>query len=785
MSKGVVPTFEGLPLLAMISGSCGLGYEIIYVRMFSNYFGDAFVISAALLTTVFIGIAVGAYQSWRFVGKLGLIEIAIGLYSIAIASLLSFQGFSVVALIGAGSFANALKLYILLLPPMFLIGTCIPLFAEYVRRGRATTGVSNSFPLVYALYNLGAVASILLIEFYLFRQLGILRTVFAIGALNLCTGAYLIAFVEHRLGSEKAVGNVILGRTTFMILFLMSFASGLFQLFCLQLVSAIFGPLKENFALVLASAILGLFVGPIIFQFYKLKFKMLAKLVLLFLGVSVMSLGVGIDYWSHLVSRELSGWALQLTKFSFVALFCLPIFSLLGMLVPLVVHQLAPAGQMSKEGLGSGTVLGVSSLANGIGAFCFVTLFYQWFSLPTIAILIGLLVLVAFWIDALWRSSRLELVLVTSLSLLFGAAAVQVWPYADLLFGYEAIADHKQLNFKRKHFSYAETYKFRDQNASLVYLDDDSHTLMFNGYQSLSFDPKSRTALHESIVGVTAALFSKNTQTGLVFGLGTGISAGSTAQVYDQVDVVEINPAMLNIPPHFKEENFDLLNASNVVVRMEDGISTLVQNNKKYDVIVNTVTSPRYFSAIKMYTKDFYALVQSGLSPGGVYSSWFDLNIGHRGISIMLNTLEANFDRCRYFVMSTGYFNVVCGEGVLSYQSSAQIKHRFESSPITSVMQEHGFRASFEQVLQALEVGFGKEFFSRSSVKQNTLDRPMIEFVNLNSPLNTKTQDAIFEVFEENFKFRKLAQNSSRDHRTQCAVIQHMIRHKLKACRSN
>ena len=90
------------------------------------------------------------------------------------------------------------------------------------------------------------------------------------------------------------------------------------------------------------------------------------------------------------------------------------------------------------------------------------------------------------------------------------------------------------------------------------------------------------------IVGATSALFSKENQKALVFGLGTGVTAGSTARLYGRTKVVEINPAMSHIPKHFHSQNQNLMENKNADIVLEDGISTLLYEKQNYDAIIST-----------------------------------------------------------------------------------------------------------------------------------------------------------------------------------------------------
>ena len=253
---------------------------------------------------------------------------------------------------------------------------------------------------------------------------------------------------------------------------------------------------------------------------------------------------------------------------------------------------------------------------------------------------------------------------------------------------------------------------------------------MSNGYIYMAFSGDSnRATLHESLFGAIPSLFSKETKNSLVLGLGTGITGGMVARLYDQTKIVEINPAMLKVPKHFNRENQNVMTAKNVDIMLEDGISTLFNEDRTYDMIVSTVANPKHYSSSKLYSREFYEIARSRLNKGGVFSSWFDITFGQERVSIMLNTLKSVFQHCRYFLLNQSYFTVVCSEKPLTYLPSEVVKDRVGNSNMISQLHHIGVKGEFHEVVRALEVDFGDQFFKKNSQKINTLDFPFIEFM--------------------------------------------------------
>jgi hypothetical protein len=100
---------------------------------------------------------------------------------------------------------------------------------------------------------------------------------------------------------------------------------------------------------------------------------------------------------------------------------------------------------------------------------------------------------------------------------------------------------------------------------------------------------------------------------------------------------------------------------------VDDAIHFVRATPKSYSLILNTVTSPLYFSSSKLYTADFFHAVKQRLRPDGIYATWVDSRIGDRGFDIIIKTLRASFKECGLFYIKNTYFLLICGETPLVY----------------------------------------------------------------------------------------------------------------------
>lgn len=560
---------HGLFLLATLSGACGIAYEIIYIRLIANHFGSDFTVTATVLSAVFFGMCLGAWHSARLVRHLARMEIALGLYAFVLATGFSVFGYDVVSFGGTAPAVTLAKLGVLLILPAFLIGTCVPLFTAYAD---ASVGAAHSrFPLIYTLYNLGAFASGLLIEFVLFRHLGLTVTTYVIGVINLAVGGSLmLGRYAHEATEQNPPPH--LQRTIGSALFAAAVASGIFQLHALKLSYAVFGPHQENFAIVLVSALLGLFIGAAWSRSKNTSFRGAMVVCAMLIAVFLLGTTPLVYFWSWIQTVALPAVAQKIVKIALLGGYALPVFIAFGMTVPLAARAHDEQGRQLY-----GRLLAIASAGNGVGALLMLTVLFAWLPLPVLGAAIAVLVIVAASMlgPGLWSSARgLSAGAVIAVLL---ATAIVVWPSSELALGYRAIANFDELLARKDRITDVVEYKQLDQSAQLVRFDDNQLSLILNGYQSLYFGPGSFTPLREAMVGTVSALYSRNTDKALVLGLGSGVTASATAEVYAQVSAIEINPTLLKMLPHFADINDTAHKKTNLDIRIEDGVMTLIK----------------------------------------------------------------------------------------------------------------------------------------------------------------------------------------------------------------
>ncbi|MDQ6955011.1 MAG: tetratricopeptide repeat protein [Mariprofundaceae bacterium] len=658
--------------LMLLSGFAGISYEILYGRILGNLVGDQFIVSSSILMTFLLGIGVGsmlAHRLWRW---LWAIEAGIGLYGLLVAlnqSSLEFVVYHGAEFLAGGLVGSVLICVVILFLPAFLMGCSVPLFAGYLSRMNQSKS-STSFSWVYMVYNGGAALTALLIEFYFIRSMGIQGTVIAFAVVNIIIAIVLkhsfvgVANTLNAAGKSLQLNVALfeLPKRVLIALILASMASAVFQLWMLKYSELIFGPFRESFALVLSLILLGITVGSWCVKRFQMGFQSLMWINLL--GLFFLMLMASVLPYIYSAIYPLTDdffWAAILLKWCFlVMLMLLPAVTFGATIPALLSHQ----GEVSQE---SGALLFVSSLANVLGFLLMVFVLHQYLDYG-----VQLLVMVALVILALFvyqKKSLVSWVVMCMFALALSAIYWKQWDEDLLYLSYTNFKDSEKLRDSRKNVQFPDRYKGYQDVFSINWMDGDPY-FFINGYISIPLNNPS-----EKIVGGLSTLFSPNLKNALVLGLGSGATASTVGLFFEKTDVVEINPVVRENLFRMRQWNFDIEQNPRVNIMVDDAIHFVKSTKKKYSLILNTVTTPLYFSSSKLYTKNFFDDITKHLNDGGVYVTWMDSRIGDEGADIILRSLQKSFNHCALsYVKSSYYLLIASNEPLTMHQQDAVLK---------------------------------------------------------------------------------------------------------------
>jgi spermidine synthase len=189
--------------------------------------------------------------------------------------------------------------------------------------------------------------------------------------------------------------------------------------------------------------------------------------------------------------------------------------------------------------------------------------------------------------------------------------------------------------------------------------------MLIDGIGEVSTDYFSMRAFR--MLGLLPALYSPEAKNALVVTFGSGIAAGSIANLpgVESVECIEICKEAFNAAKSFSEENHDVLHNPRIRFVVNDGRNYLFTARKQYDMISADASHPTSSDSWVLYTKEFYELCSARLSDNGVMCQWIPLRgVLEKDYKIILNTFRSVFPYMTLWY-SGGYkaigHTVLCG----------------------------------------------------------------------------------------------------------------------------
>jgi spermidine synthase len=198
----------------LVSGSCGLIYEILWMKMLTLVIGNTVFSITTVLTAFMGGLALGSFLAGRFIDKIkdplrtyGILEGGIGAYALLLPLFIagteplfriiyqsidpSFYAFSLLRFFVCG---------IILLVPTTLMGATLPVLSKYfVER---PTHLGWTVGMLYGVNTFGAVLGSFAAGFVLIPILGITWTIYGAALINLSIAASVFILCKKSVQAE-------------------------------------------------------------------------------------------------------------------------------------------------------------------------------------------------------------------------------------------------------------------------------------------------------------------------------------------------------------------------------------------------------------------------------------------------------------------------------------------------------------------------------------------------------------------------------------------------------
>ncbi|MCZ6617679.1 MAG: fused MFS/spermidine synthase [Gammaproteobacteria bacterium] len=675
-----------------ISGSCGLVYEIVWMKMLTVVIGNTVFSTTTVLTAFMGGLALGSFLAGRFADRFGnplrvygILEGIIGVYAFALPSLIagtepifrliyqnfdtSYYVFSLVRFLVCGT---------ILLVPTTLMGATLPILSKYFVEKQTDLGWTVGK--LYGVNTFGAALGAFAAGFVLTPLLGINFTIYTAGVLNLLIAAAVLMRQRKfaRAGSgpstrelkneKRARDGATVESSPSTVTVIVMIAIGLsgvaamaYQIAWTRVLSLLIGSSVYAFSLIVTAFICGLALGSVVIARFIDRRRDLVfgfALVQIAAGASALVmvpvLGTLPPYMAELIYRFPDSFErLHMVEFAVVlVLLLIPTF-MMGATFPIAAKICAR--DTHRIGRFVGNVYAVNTVGAIVGSFAAGFVLIPWLGTQNtifIAVAINFVAAAMLFLRAPTFSLAKRATVTAALVVIaaFGWRQIASWDvfllttgpyiYADL---YKDFSAKKGIGLKDAMKEGKELLFFKEGIHAAVAVKKTSGgdlALDINGKTDATARGDARTQL---ALGHIPLLLHEYPKDVMIIGLGSGMTlAAVEAHPVDAIDVVELEPAVVEASEYFRAFNRDALSDPRVNLKVEDGRNYLAFAGKQYDVIISEPTNVWISGMASLFTEEFFELTKSHLRDGGLMCQWLHAySISPDDFKIIVRTFHA------------------------------------------------------------------------------------------------------------------------------------------------
>jgi predicted membrane-bound spermidine synthase len=607
----------------VISGFCGLVYEVVWVRLAMASFGVTTALVSIVIAMFMAGLGLGSWVAGILTRRVAAIDgtRALRLYSVAelmigISSLavpLEFKlGRFVLQHMGSFGAWQSSRYYFLagiliaitLMPWCTCMGSTFPLLMSVIRQ-TARAASERSFSYLYVANVLGALLGTLATAFVLIELLGFQGTLYVAGTLNamLAILAFTISFsvTSSRLIEKPHSAPVprpnLYGLPRGAVLFLL-FTTGLvsmgMEVVWIRLFTPYLGNVVYAFAGILAVYLLATVVGSRDYRSsaqsrHHGESASAWSFLALFAVIPVVAADPLMPLWG-----DYGGWV----RLSVIVLFC----AMAGYLTPLLVDSWS-SGDPDRAGTAYAVNIAGSIVGPLVSGFGLLPLMGERWAIAALSIpLFAIAALVAFR----KASETPQLKSGLNLRLKFALATVVAILLFSVSHDFETIFPVREV---------------RRDYAATVIADGTGfyRQLRVNGVGMTSLTP-----ITKFISDLPLAFMARPPKNGLVICFGMGTSFRSMLSWGIPTTAVDLIPSVPKMFGYFHDDAAKVASSPSARIVIDDGRRFLDGSNQTFDVIVVDPPPPTEAAGSSLlYSREFYEVVKKHLNHDGILQAWY------------------------------------------------------------------------------------------------------------------------------------------------------------------
>lgn len=713
------------PLL-FFSGLTSLIYQVAWTRELRLIFGFSTAASAAVVAIFLGGLGLGSWllgrradRSDRPVVFYGRLELAIAASAAVTPGLVWLVRHAYIAL--GGSFAlglpigTAVRLIlsgVVLCVPTVLMGGTLPAATRAVETEE--DGSRRGVAILYGANTLGATVGAAVSTFWLLEVLGTRATLWSACLVNGAIGlaavrigrTIVIRDPEPGFLPAGAAGNPASPRSRFVLAAaaVAGFAFAAMELVWYRMLGPLLGGSTYTFGLILVMALLGIGLGAAAYGHFGRGRQATLPAFATTCGFEALCLALPYALGDRLalfaaLARPMGSFGFLGSVWSWAqvaGVVVLPAAFVAGIQFPLLVALVGKGSENVGRHVGSvyawntlGAIVG--SLAAGFGLLPLLSAPRSWVAVVLLLAVLGAL---ALWLaprpDAgRWRSiAPPAAVLCASVALLFASGPTAAWRHSPIGAGRVQLAGSSPNALRGW---------LRAQRRGLQWEADGVESSVGLLRSSVGFAFKINGKIDGSAIGDAAtqvmsglvgAALHPDPKRALVIGLGTGSTAGWLAAVpsIERVDVVELEPAVLEVARLCAPVNRDVLKNPKVRILIGDARELLLTSRTKYDVIFSEPSNPYRAGISSLFTREFYGAVASRLAPGGLFVQWLQAyEVDGQTVRTSYTTLASAFKSVETWFTKRDDLLLVGSADPIRYRAEP-LRRRLREAPFAEAM---------------------------------------------------------------------------------------------------
>ncbi|HEX8173261.1 MAG TPA: fused MFS/spermidine synthase, partial [Thermoanaerobaculia bacterium] len=579
--------------LLFFSGACALIYQTVWMRDFRLIFGASTVATGAVLAIFMGGLGFGSALLGRRADRhpfplsfYGQLEMLIAASAALTPLLLVGVRWGYIAVGGSATLGTVMATIVrlvfsalVLLVPTTLMGGTLPAAARAVETN--DDGGRRRLALLYGINTLGAVFGAVIATFVMLERFGNRGTLLIAAVVNVIIGA--IAFFTGRdakkapeAPAEEAFREASMPpRLVLIAAALVGFAFLLMELVWYRMLSPLLGGTTFMFGLVLAIALAGIGIGGAVYSFGRRERSATAAGFAITCTLEALAMIVPYALGDRLAILANALRALRVFGFSgyifgwtiVTAIVVLPAAIVAGYQFPLLISLLGRGrDSIGREvGLAYAWNTGGSIAASLLGSFLLIPMMGargSW-KLATITLLIlGVLtLLIGMRERRVLHTGFAALTTIAALVLLVSSVGpTAVWRHSGIGAARAQSPTLPNAVLEWLHAMRAATIFDADgRESSIALVARDDLALVVNGKSDGSARADAGTQVMSGMIG---ALLHPDPKSAMVIGLGTGTTSGWLAAIpsMQKVDVVELEPIVVDIATYYAPVNHDAMN---------------------------------------------------------------------------------------------------------------------------------------------------------------------------------------------------------------------------------